>query len=92
MSDAIATCESAILANDASTVSDSCLSIGPDFRDPEIMKLTVVEEEAKDNTFSNINGTIGFSNDTFPDGELVFVVYLVVADVITFPRLFLKAK
>lgn len=69
MNDAIASCDSAISANDASTVPDSSLSIGPDFRDPEITKLTKITDEAKDNTFSNINGTSDFNNEAFPDGE-----------------------
>ncbi|KAK6643175.1 hypothetical protein RUM43_004678 [Polyplax serrata] len=67
MNDAIAICETAETSNDATTVPDSSLSIGPDFRDPEIVKLTVIEDKTKDNTFSNMNGTDSFGNDTFPD-------------------------
>lgn len=68
MNEAIAICESATAANDPSLVPDSSLSIGTDFRDPDITNLTVINEE-KDNTFSNMNGTTGFDDSAFPNGK-----------------------
>ena len=84
MNDAIAICESATATNDASIVPDTSLSIGPDFRDPDITKLTVVEEE-KDNTFSNMNGTAGFDNDaSFPIGNFFFSNHLIFLFLLSF--------
>lgn len=69
MNDAIAICESAAASNDPSIVPDTSLSIGPDFRDAEITKLTIINEDDKDNTFSNMNGTTGFDDASFTNGS-----------------------
>jgi hypothetical protein len=42
MKDAVSTYETAISSGDASAVSDASLSIKPEFRDPEYMRLAMV--------------------------------------------------
>lgn len=46
MNDAITACNTAIEAGDASSVPDTALRINPEFRDPEISKLGMVNGDS----------------------------------------------
>nr|CAH7760911.1 unnamed protein product [Callosobruchus chinensis] len=72
MNDAIAACNSAIDAGDATQVIDTALRIKPDFRDPEYSHFGTTESSNKQNgfdsdPFSNQNGSVttGFGDDPF---------------------------
>lgn len=55
MNDAIGSCENAIESGDISCVPDTALKINPDFRDPQYIKLTMVNGDSNLKVYINIH-------------------------------------